>query len=86
MTRRWLLCSLSLLLLASTASLSAQKKKKGDDAAEEPARKSIDDYGYRIISERILPDHDDLQDKLLFSGFDPEVPIVVTEKGCEVVA
>lgn len=42
--------------------------------------KSIDDYGYRVIMERILPDHDDLQDKLLFSGFDAEVPIVVTEK------
>ena len=42
--------------------------------------KSIEDYGYRIISERILPDHDNLQDPALFSGLDPEIPLVVTEK------
>lgn len=40
----------------------------------------VDDYGYRVIKEHILPDHDDLQDPDLFSGFDPDLPVVVTEK------
>lgn len=43
MTRRWLACCL-IALFAVTPRLDAQKKGKGKEA-EEPDRKSIDDYG-----------------------------------------
>lgn len=42
--------------------------------------KDMDAFGYRVITERLLPDHDPLTDPDLFSGLDPDVPIVVTEK------
>ena len=33
-----------------------------------------------VVGGRLLPDHDDLRDKRLFTGFDPTLPVVVTEK------
>lgn len=41
---------------------------------------TIEHHGYRVAHERLLPDHDDLRGRRLFEGFDPLLPIVVTEK------
>jgi tetraacyldisaccharide 4'-kinase len=40
----------------------------------------LEQYQIRVAHEKLLPDHDDLRDKRLFLGFDPNLPVVVTEK------
>jgi tetraacyldisaccharide 4'-kinase len=40
----------------------------------------LEHYGTKVAHERLLPDHDDLRGRDLFAGFDPLLPIVVTEK------
>ena len=41
---------------------------------------TIEHYGIRVAHEKLLPDHDTLQDKRLFDGLDMRLPLVVTEK------
>ena len=41
---------------------------------------TLEAHGYKVANEKLLPDHDDLRAKRLFLGFDPTLPLVVTEK------
>jgi tetraacyldisaccharide-1-P 4'-kinase len=40
----------------------------------------LERLGFKVAHERLLPDHDDLRSRRLFTGFDPMLPVVVTEK------
>ncbi|HXH60986.1 MAG TPA: tetraacyldisaccharide 4'-kinase, partial [Fimbriimonadaceae bacterium] len=41
---------------------------------------TLESHGFRVVNERLLPDHDDLRGRDLFAGMDLSLPLIVTEK------